>query len=264
MHLVRRFSGPDHPYNGLSTCVAFLLFSLTNSSEDGGKHFRAPTGPEVATLDTPCSHVPPENDGSKQDVVVTKNTGTTEEVVLDPENIPEVIRDRIGRHKAYTRNVYSLRWEASSRLESTERDGDDLVVTVSITQWNVTLGLATTFYLPSGVSKKLRDHEIGHRRIAEVMYESADSEARRIAEQMIGRSFTGRSASPEEAGEAAVQVAGKELIASYLSAVQAEAQRIQDLYDEITAHGSDARVTEDEAITRAFEQRKKQKAEPKK
>jgi len=199
--------------------------------------------------------------GDKPAVNVTKVPASFEEKVLDPANPPEAIRRELGKHKAYTSCSYALHWGMQDALRSKKTVDGNVEATFVITRIDATLNFDVTTYLPANVSKKLQAHEAGHKRIGEGMYESAEVEARRLAQAKIGRTYTGKGATLELARTAATNTAGNELVTEYLAAVQEEGQRIQVLYDSITDHGRDASVEEDDAIKRAFDERKKQKAE---
>src|SRR5258706_10709470 len=153
--------------------------------------------------------------GDKHAVEVTKNPATIEEKSLDPDNPPEAIRKKIGKHKGFTTFLYSLRWNAQDELKSKKTTGDTVEASFVIAKMDATLDLKTTVYLPANASKKLRDHEAGHRRIADRMYEDADAQARRFAQAKIGRTYTGKGATVELAHTAATKLAGDELLAEY-------------------------------------------------
>jgi hypothetical protein len=186
-------------------------------------------------------------------VIVKKEAPLLKEVSLDLNHPPDEIRDLIHGHQAYTRCVYTLAWSAADELISKNSEGSNVSATVSISDLTVTLTLVTTYYIPSATSKVVRDHESGHKRIGELMYESADIEARRLAEPMIGQTFSGKGADVDAARRDAVDVAGKQLLAKYLGSVVKEGQRIQDTYDEITRKGSNQDIAVSDAVRLAFD-----------
>jgi len=190
--------------------------------------------------------------------VVTKNQPISETSTLGPDT-PKSIRRLMGSHSAYTSCAYDLRWSAASSLQSQKPSGDDVEATIVITTMNSTLSLKTTMYLPEEASRRICDHEDGHRLIGERVYETADDHAKRLAQSKIGKAFSGKGSTLDLAQEAALNSAGNELIAEYLAAVRDEGQLVHGIYDEITDHGVNARLREDEAIRVAFETRKKQK-----
>ncbi|MFN0007221.1 MAG: hypothetical protein ACKVXR_04875 [Planctomycetota bacterium] len=168
----------------------------------------------------------------------------------------------MGRHLAYTAFDYDLRWVALEELQSQRPVDGEIEATIVITSLDPTLCLKTTIYLPEKAPQYLIDHEHGHKRIAEKIYETAEVHALRLSEAKIEKTFTGKEKTLGPARKAALNAAGDELLAEYLVAVRDEAQRVQDIYDKLTEHGQSSRFKEEEAIRLAFEAREKEKAAP--
>ena len=170
------------------------------------------------------------------------------------------IRKSMGRHLGYTAFDYDLRWTATEDLQSQKPVDEEIEVTIAIRSLNPTLSLKTTIYLPEQPPPHLSDHELGHKRIAEKIYETAEAHALRLAEAKLGKTFTQKGKDLGTARKAALKVAGDELCAEYSVAVRDEAQRVQEIYDELTDHGLNSRLREEQAIQLAFETRAKEKA----
>jgi hypothetical protein len=115
-----------------------------------------------------------------------------------------------------------------------------------------------TIWLPEKASKALKEHEEGHRKIAELYYEDAEKVARRVAEGFIGRSFTGEGKDREASINAAIDKANQELIDAYTGQINGPAQQAQELYDQITDHGRKRQVSADEGVKRAVERQKRE------
>lgn len=117
-------------------------------------------------------------------------------------------------------------------------------------------GLTVTIWVPERASASLKEHEEGHRRISEHFYGDAESAAREVGRAWVGRSIDGAGKDAQAATQAAIDGAIRRMADEYLAKTQTRAQRVHELYDEITQHGRDRRVTVDEGIRRALEREK--------
>jgi hypothetical protein len=111
--------------------------------------------------------------------------------------------------------------------------------------------LEVEIWLPEGASTKLRNHEEGHRIIAERHYESAEEISRRLAAPRIGSVVTGRGQNVRAAGRHAAQLVSEELSRELIRQMTGPAEASQALYDRITDHGRNA-VPEARAIEQAL------------
>ncbi len=200
----------------------------------------------------------PKSTGDEK-VEITKNKPSVIEKSLDLSNPPEEIRGQLGTHKGLTTFDYRFRRTITWEPKSHNSIGDEIEATILVTRVKATLDLTVTIYLPDSAVKKLRQHEDGHRKIAEAMYEQADSEAKRLALGKIGMTYTGKGATLEAAQEAAMKSVSGELRKEYLDAINEEGKKIHVIYDRLTTHGTNEAVKEDDAIRDAFAERKAQR-----
>jgi hypothetical protein len=115
--------------------------------------------------------------------------------------------------------------------------------TITITLIKVALQLNITIWVPTGVTPHVIEHEEGHRQISEYYYQTADKLAERVAATYMGKQ---------------VEIAGADLNAESLKALQQMAREITEeydrelnpeptqlLYDTITDHSRNEVVVQD-------------------
>jgi hypothetical protein len=176
---------------------------------------------------------------------------------FDPENPPAAMPALSPGEAAVCVSKFGasaeLQYSQTTRHEAKGKYSAELVVD----DVRVEMTLQIDVWLPQGASGKLKAHEEGHRRIAERVYaEAAERAARSAAAKVHGRRFRAEAASAQKA-EAAAAAALKEpqdaLIQSYLDQTSRAGQKVQEAYDEITAHGTRIEVPEADAIRQAWE-----------
>ena len=100
---------------------------------------------------------------------------------------------------------------------------------------------------------KIVNHEEGHCAIAEYFYKDAETIARKWAEGLIGETVSGIGGDYDSAGRVATNRAAVSLGGKYMGQVDVPCNKAQEIYDTITAHGTNA-VKEEKAIKQAIEQ----------
>ncbi len=98
--------------------------------------------------------------------------------------------------------------------------------------------LVDMIYLPNDANVPLRSHEEGHWKIDQRVYERAESAARSAAASALDRTWPGAGDTADAAGKAATDAAVKAIGDAYLKATAGRASRVDDLYDEVTGHGT--------------------------
>ena len=114
--------------------------------------------------------------------------------------------------------------------------------------------LITTIWLPHGHTQKQKDHEEGHRRIAERVYvENSERIARQVAAKYIGKTIRKFLLYEEhkKLATVATKKAGMEISVQWLKQIVEISKRLNESYDVITDHGRND-IAEDEAIELAF------------
>src|SRR5687768_7498781 len=125
-------------------------------------------------------------------------------------------------------------------------------VSARVKRIQMTLTLHDTIYIPRGGNAKIRAHEEGHRIINERVYEDAERVARAAALDVLTQTWRGTGDDAGAAGKAATDEAVKKLCEAYLTGTADKAHRIGQIYDELTDHGRNTRLTEADAIRQAF------------
>jgi len=136
-------------------------------------------------------------------------------------------------------------------------------VTLKVTGVNVNLSLPITVCLPAQPSKGLIDHENGHVRICEFIYDRAQNVARRLSEEVIGKELEGSGSTYDAACRQAIESASQSLAAHYRDETVKAAQRISDIFDELQYRNENGANVIDQDIQSAEEQYRKEKLKEK-
>ena len=124
---------------------------------------------------------------------------------------------------------------------------------VQITAITMDLGLSITIWVPIGANQALKDHEEGHRKISERFYEDAETIARELASKHIDRTIALKDATPA-VRQKAIDDLLEELGQAYLQRTQRPAQRVNEIFDRITRHGQNQKISVDDAIKQALKE----------
>ena len=118
------------------------------------------------------------------------------------------------------------------------------------------VGLKVVIWLPEGATDKVKAHEEGHRQIAERAYQGAEAAAKQAAAKLVGRRVIAEERVPDDAEKAAgeqLRALNQQVADAYLEVVKAPTDRVQELYDDLTAHGTKETPDEATAIRLAFD-----------
>jgi hypothetical protein len=186
-------------------------------------------------------------------VHVEKHPPTTQFVSFDPGHPPADVEKLQHGENALTQMLFNctvkLKYNAIDRREG--EDGKWHVV-AQLDDVTVILELMNKIYLPEHANAKLRAHELGHARINGMIYQDAETAARRAAENALHRKWEADGADPDAAGKAATDKAVNAICNRYLKATADKAFRIGEIYDDLTKHGTNAKQ-EDDAIREAMQ-----------
>jgi hypothetical protein len=185
-------------------------------------------------------------------VTVDRKTPTTRTRVFDPKSPPPDLK-LSGKEAAITRSLFQCQVAISYVVTSKSSDGDRSRATIRVDGLKFELSLDNTLFLPKNANRKLIAHEEAHRQVAESAYESAGDTARRLATPLIGRSFSATASTPEAAASKASQAVIQKLSNDYMATAPAIADRVNDIFDDLTDHGRN-RLPEADAIRQAFRQ----------
>ena len=123
-------------------------------------------------------------------------------------------------------------------------------VDVVISGLTVRLKLAITIWLPTGATDRLKEHEEGHRRLAEAYYAKAEAIAKAQAAKVDGKKFV---AAGLEKAKAEITAMNKTVCDGYLEAINRPCDVAQKVFDELTDHGVKKSPTTDEGVKLALE-----------
>jgi hypothetical protein len=189
---------------------------------------------------------------SRAEVTVDRRPTIVERRTFDPAHPPAAMPPLRGNEAAVTESKFDCRVGMDYRAVDRQRQSDGCKATLQVRGVHVELQLKVILWLPEHAPAKLVAHEEGHRRIAERVYEHAEQTARAIANPIDGTRVIGEGADCDAAEKQATDSAAERFCKEYLRRTATAAGRVGDLYDDLTAHGTRAEPTEDEAIRQAF------------
>jgi hypothetical protein len=189
---------------------------------------------------------------AEPEIVIDRQPPTSERISFDlkspPGDMPKLHPGEAALCQFNFNCSVKLRYETEPQNTSAGQS----LVSAHIRQVRVTLTLHNRIYLPRGAPAKIRSHEEGHRIINERVYEDAESVARAASLEVLTQSWRGSGDSSDSAAKAATDQAVQHLCDKYLSGTAGKAARIGEIYDELTNHGRNTRLSEADAIRQAF------------
>lgn len=196
--------------------------------------------------------------GQQQGVLVNRKPVAVTRRTFDPRRPPAEMPPLSRNEAAVTHSAYGVGAQVQVVVLNEDKSGGQVVSEMRIESVKVDTTLGITVWLPKDASKPLTAHEEGHREISEMFYEDAEKVAREVAAPYVGRTIRGRARTPEAAREAAMTRAIGEINGKYMSRTQIPSSRVNELFDRITDHGRNSRVSVEEGIRRALEQYRKE------
>jgi hypothetical protein len=97
------------------------------------------------------------------------------------------------------------------------------------------LSCPINIWLPRNAQAVVRDHEDGHSEICKKVYLLAPAVARKAAEDILGKSYSGMGANLAEAKQVAMSAAKEDIAQAFRSGVIERADEISVLYDDFAA-----------------------------
>ena len=131
---------------------------------------------------------------------------------------------------------------------------------LTITGVRIVLSLPITMWLPYGVAGSLHEHENGHRRICERLYSRAPGFAVECAKPLIGQTLEVSAKNRMEAERVANLQLHVRFATCYAEHTQKAADKINDIFDEVTNHGLN-KVPVTEGIETSFKRFKEKELE---
>src|SRR5205085_12121367 len=140
-----------------------------------------------------------------------------------------------------------------------EKRGGKTINKIKIAGVNVNLSLKITIWVSDDKPKVIVEHEEGHRQISEYFYKDTDKVARSIAEKYVGQTYEAEGGDMEAASRKALDKVLTELSQKYMGQTQVISVRANEIFDEITNHGRNQKVTVEAAVKQSIERAKKEK-----
>ena len=108
------------------------------------------------------------------EVKVEKKAPTVEHKTFDPANRPKEMPELHGNELAVTTSQYDCVMGVSTKATERMLPNNHALVAYRVRRVTVALSLKITVWLPENANDRLKDHEEGHREIAERAYAKAD------------------------------------------------------------------------------------------
>ncbi|HET6249757.1 MAG TPA: hypothetical protein VFE47_18855 [Tepidisphaeraceae bacterium] len=179
---------------------------------------------------------------------------------FDPAKPPPEMPHLTGEEAAATTSVFRVQVGGDYEPISRKKGDDGWTTLIAVHGLTITLRLQVTIWVPQGVTEKLKAHEEGHRRISEMVYQDrAIKEAKAAGAMADGKRFSGEGKDWKTAAANAVNPVLDKLGKAYLHNTADVENEINNIYDELTRHGSNDKP-EDEAIKEAFARYEKEHA----
>jgi hypothetical protein len=183
----------------------------------------------LAALITGCG-TSPSQPTEKPRPVITKEPVRFAQRTFDPASPPpDMPPPTPGEAAACDSNFVS-----NATVAGKTRKTGSAHATVTIAQIKVTLQLDITIWVPTEVTPKIMEHELGHRQISEHYYRTADQLAERIASAYIGKQFEISGADLNIETNKVLQQIAADITAEYNQ--QLNPGPAQTSYDQITDH----------------------------
>lgn len=139
-------------------------------------------------------------------------------------------------------------------LEKTQLQDNDYMVTIKITKAHLTLSAPVVIWISKTAPEGVLRHEMGHVKICQRVYESADKDAVDAARAVIGREYQASAATVEGAASEAIVRASEDVYSRYHETATEAINRISSIFDELEAPDAHAKGTRADDIETHLEQ----------
>jgi hypothetical protein len=186
------------------------------------------------------------------DVTIDRGTPVIEHRTFDPKHPPSDMPKLNPNEAAVTQSFFGAESRVGGQvIDQKDAGNGKATASIKIDSIQMTLKLRVTVWLPTNAVPKTVNHEEGHRKISEYYYKDAEKIAKAQADALIGKTVSGTGSTPESAGDNALKRAAEELGEKYLGQTDTPCAKAQDIYDQITAHGTNP-VKEERAMKEAI------------
>jgi hypothetical protein len=126
-------------------------------------------------------------------------------------------------------------------------------ITVVVTRIELALSMSIRIITPKRRSLALQAHEEGHKEICERIYSQAEAIAAASARRLPGMNISAYGDTVELAHRSADAVAARIFCRDYCSHTVSVANRVSAIYDTLTMHGKNRRMSSKIAVDKAFQ-----------
>jgi hypothetical protein len=196
---------------------------------------------------------------------VVKAPATIEKKSFDPKNRPAEMPSARGNEEGAVHAKFIITTQPGFTPGTKKQEADGKwSANVRTQQMLMQLSVKIEIWTPEGISEKAKAHLEGHRQIVEEIYKTADKAAAKIGGTYVGRGGKGTGDSPDAAYKDALKTLMESLAAEYIAVTEKRADRVQEIYDELTDYGAKEMPKIPDAIKQAMAQQAKEEAEAKK
>jgi len=178
---------------------------------------------------------------------------------FDREHPPSDMPPLEPQEAAVTKSVYGIATQFSVQLVSEDQRAGKTVAKIKVANVALDLTLKITEWVPNDAPRIIVDHEEGHRQISEYFYKDAEKIARGIAEKYVGKVYEAEGSDADAAGKAALEKGINEVSQKYMAETQSVSVRANQIFDELTQHSRNQRISVDKAVKESIERAKKEK-----
>jgi hypothetical protein len=176
---------------------------------------------------------------------------------FNPRNPPAQMPPLEKDEAAVTKSIFGIESAFSVEVVGEEKRGGKTVAKVKVEGVTVKLSLKIEIWNPDDAPKTIVDHEEGHRKLSEHFYEDAQKVAERLAKGYVGKVYSAEGVDVDSASRAAIEKALNELSQKYMGETQVPSAKANVIFDEITRHGRNQRITVEKAMGQAIERAKR-------
>lgn len=192
-------------------------------------------------------------------VQVNKTRPVVEHRTFNRAHPPADMPPLEGEEAAVTKSVFGIESEFAVEILSQNNRNGKTVAKIKVAGVTVNLTLKVTIWVPEDAPKTIIEHEDGHRQISEYFYKDADRVARNIAQQFIGQTYQSEGTDADSASRAALDKALNDLSQGYMTQVQGISVKANVIFDEITNHGRNQKISVEKAMKQSIDRAKKEK-----
>jgi len=198
-------------------------------------------------------------------VKVAKAPAVVEKKTFDPKNRPSEMPPARGNEEGAVGAKFVLTTQPGFTPGTTKQGTDGKwTANVRTQPMGMQLSLNIQVWSPEGISEQAKAHLDGHRQIVEEVYKTADKTAAKLAQTYVGRGSKGTGDSAKAAQQDALKMLMESLAGEYMAETEKRADRVQEIYDELTDFGAKAAPSVPDTIKQAMAQQAKEEAATKK